>query len=85
MATERRREGWRKRWSRDGEEVFGVQKHLSCPFSTHAAGVLPSSKQNETDEVLELLVNTPSSSPTSSPPSLLRLLERRTNKQEHRR
>lgn len=43
MATERRREGWRKRWSRDGEEAFGVQRHLSCPFSTrataHAASV----------------------------------------------
>lgn len=34
MATERQRDGWRKRWSRDGEEAFGVQKHLSRPFGT---------------------------------------------------
>lgn len=42
MATERRREGWRKRWSRDGEEAIGP---VHSVLLVHTASTFLWSKQ----------------------------------------
>lgn len=69
MATERRTEGWRTRWSRDGEEAFGVQKHLPCSFRTSAM-VCGQAEEHEPDEVFDLTQTLCCRLFTRFPPSL---------------